>query len=111
MSYLPCNPVESGVLPQQAHNPTHISLDGRRTGPHGSAAFRFKRHGNVWKINADTHYDPLKLAYDSIANDSSYDPFVEMPTRETKGISHGICLKLKQGSENMFIYLMKRKRK
>jgi len=99
------------VLPQQAHNPTHISLDGRRTGPHGSAAFRFKRHGNVWKINADTHYDPLKLAYDSIANDSSYDPFVEMPTRETKGISHGICLKLKQGSENMFIYLMKRKRK
>jgi len=99
--------METAILPQHAANPGHFRLDGRSGGSNGAEAFRFRHSGKVWKVAFDTWYAPLELAYAEV--DNAYDPFVEMPTEIRNGKSSGTRLKLRQGSENMFIYLIKRK--
>lgn len=94
--------MELAILPQQATNPDHTRLDGEKMGPNGKAAFRFWHSGKAWQVNSDTQYEPLKLAYDLIKNGESENPFIEEPTNTGKGTR----LRLRQGSKNMFIYLL-----
>ena len=78
--------MESELLPLQAANPASIRLDGNRTGGNWEVAGRFRHGGKVWRIHADTHYEPLKLAYE--ASKRGEEPFVEDQT------PHGTCLVL-----------------
>ena len=96
--------MESAILPQRSANPDDVRLDGRARGPNGRAGFFFLHHNKVWQINLDTHYEPLKIAYDLFIDGDS-DPFVEEPTQTGKGTR----LRLRQGSKKLFIYLSRRK--
>ena len=81
--------MESALLADRAANPTHVRLDGAQTGGNWEVAGRFRHHGKVWKVHADTHYEPLMIAYNAVKKNNSFDPFVEQPTQ------HGKCLVLK----------------
>jgi hypothetical protein len=81
--------MESRLLPQRAASPTHLRLDGAQTGGNLEVAGRFRHHRKVWRIHADTHYEPLMIAYDAIKKDKTCDPFVEEST------PHGNCLVLR----------------
>jgi Endonuclease NucS C-terminal domain len=98
--------MDAELLPLRGANPTHTRLDGNRTGGNREVAGRFRHQGKVWKIHADTHYEPLKLAYDALKTGGA-DPFVQAPT------SHGKCLVLQDAvrrlmtdprSKHMYIY-------
>jgi hypothetical protein len=91
------------ILPRQAANPDHVRLDGKLGGGNREEAGRFLHHGKLWKIHADTRYEPLKLAYHALKNNSP-DPFKESSTDE-----EGKRLDLKPtiqraGARHMYIY-------
>ena len=91
------------VLPRQAANPDHIRLDGATSGGNREIAGRFQHHGFDWIVHADTHYEPLTLAFTAAKNGA--DPFVEEDT------ANGRCLVLKpelraqQRSEHKHLYI------
>jgi hypothetical protein len=69
---------ESLVLPARDANPAHRRLDGERTGGNWAAFGDFRHRGKRWRVHADTHYEPLIVAYE--AAKTGVDPFVEAPT-------------------------------
>jgi len=71
--------VETVVLPARAANPMHRRLDGQRTGGNWAVFGEFRHRGRRWKVHADTHYEPLLVAYE--AAKAGADPFVEVPTQ------------------------------
>lgn len=97
--------MEASLLPQRAAHPTHIRLDGAKTGGNRELAGGFRHHNQVWKVHADTHYDPLVRAYEAMQKDKSYDPFIEELT------PNGTCLVLTEalrrasGSEYKYLYI------
>ena len=81
--------MDSALLPLRAANPTDARLDGAQSGGNREVAGRFRHHDKTWKINADTHYEPLMIAYRAMKKDKTSDPFVEQATQL------GNCLVLK----------------
>ena len=73
--------MESVVIPKKAANPNDIRLDGETSGGNRTVAGMFQHHNKVWKVHADTRYEPLMLAYNSIKEGKADDPFMEEPTR------------------------------
>jgi hypothetical protein len=80
--------MEKVVLPRKSANPTHLRLDGWTGGGNFDVAGRFRHRGKVWKVHADTRYEPLVIAYNSIKDSMALDPFTEESTK------NGTCLVL-----------------
>jgi hypothetical protein len=94
--------VEAVVLPGRAENPAHRRLDGQSTGGNFAVAGEFRHRGRSWKVHADTHYEPLLVAYE--AAKSGADPFVEVPTK--RGTSLDLTDELRRElSEPRFKYI------
>lgn len=95
--------MQAEVLPRQAANPDDIRLDGATTGGNREPAGRFQRHGVDWVVHADSHYEPLLIAF--AAAKDGMDPFTEEET------AHGQCLVLKpelrdqQHSQHKHLYI------
>ena len=89
--------VESVVIPQRTANPTHIRLDGNTSGGNREVAGVFRHRRKVWKVHADTHYEPLLLAYDLIKQGQTNDPFVE----EVTNTGSGTCLVLQDNIQRL----------
>lgn len=61
--------VEAEVLARREQK----RLDGATTGGNRTVAGRFRHGGKAWKVHADTHLEPLLLAYE--AQQAGADPF------------------------------------
>lgn len=72
--------VEQVILPMRSANPTDKRLDGQPTGGNRDVVGRFKHQRRLWKVHADTHYEPLLLAYEALVTGETSDPFVATPT-------------------------------
>ena len=77
------------VLPHRQKHLNDIRLDGERTGGKRKAFAHFVHNGREWKVDEDTHYEPLEIAL-SVA-EAGQDPFVESNTATGKTQ----CLSLK----------------
>jgi hypothetical protein len=55
--------VEAVVFPLLLQHPQHARLDGWESGGNWEVVGRFRFEGNVWRVHADNHYEPLLLAY------------------------------------------------
>lgn len=55
--------IERAVVPTAEVNPDHQRLDGRTEGGNREVFGRFWRDGIRWKVHADSHYQPLLMAY------------------------------------------------
>ena len=75
--------VEGYVLPLREAHPGWRRLDGETTGGNRAVAARFLHQGTTWKVHADTHFDPLLVAYDVIRGGA--DPFEQESTRTGDG--------------------------
>lgn len=91
------------VLPRRTANPDHIRLDGATTGGSREVAGRFRYHDLAWVVHADTHYEPLMLAY-HIA-EAGADPFVEEDTARGRCLSLTPQLRAQQGSPHKYLYI------
>lgn len=60
--------MESVAIPQKSANPNDIRLDGETSGGNRTVAGMFRHHNKVWKVHADTRFEPLMLGYNSIKN-------------------------------------------
>lgn len=67
--------MEEHVLPRRRKYPDHVRLDGKKSGANRKIFGRFLRQGREWSVLADTHYEPLMLAYLSWLE--SAEPFEE----------------------------------
>jgi hypothetical protein len=71
------------VEPLKSANPSFIRLDGKLKGDTRIVFAYFLYEGKKWKVNADTHIDRLKLAFDETAKGN--DPFVIKALRDNRG--------------------------
>jgi len=71
------------VLPHREKHTADIRLDGELTGGKRKAFGHFSYKGSDWKVDEDTHYEPLELAYEAFK--SGEDPFVVSATSAGKG--------------------------
>lgn len=67
--------MEDAVLPFLLKHPDFVRLDGEISGGNWDVFGRFKYAGREWSVHADTHVEPLFLAYE--ASKRGEDPFVE----------------------------------
>ncbi len=108
--------MEDMVIPAKGKNPDHMRLDGKPEDSQekcGASTFgKFKHCGRTWKVNSDTYYLPLQLAYDAAIKGT--DPFVEgVSLRDKTPILELIqklkiiqCEQQKGTSKYLYIYLL-----
>jgi hypothetical protein len=77
------------VLPRKRANPQHIRLDGKRTGGNWDVAGEFMHRGELWRVHADSHYEPLRIAHEALHLEGGAEPFVVEHTKR------GRCLALR----------------
>jgi hypothetical protein len=96
----------SSVKDLERKHPTWIRLDGQTEGSSQRAFACFRHQGKLWKVDEDTRFEPLNLAYD--AEEAGLDPFVPRPTSRSKSRT---CLELKddirsrQKSKPKYLYI------
>lgn len=71
------------VEPLKANNTGIIRLDGKLAGDTRVIFAYFMYQDKKWKVNADTHIDKLKIAFDEL--NKGKDPFVIKSLRDNKG--------------------------
>ena len=76
--------MEDCVLPRHREHSNDIRLDGEVTGGKRKAFGYFSHGGRDWKVDEDTHYGPLELAYNALKTGQE-DPFVYSATTTGKG--------------------------
>jgi hypothetical protein len=96
--------MEGAVIPHRDAHPEWIRLDGAQTGGNWEVFGRFERAGARWRVHADSHFEPLLIAYD--ATRAGEDPFVEEPT--TRGLRldlrEDLGARVKSGFRHLYIY-------
>lgn len=95
--------VRAEVLPRQAANPDHVRLDGTNTGGSRDVAGRFRHNDLAWVVHADTHYEPLLLAY--AAAEAGADPFVEEDTARGRCLALTPAVRALQQSPHKHLYI------
>jgi len=74
---------KKAVEPLKKANIGHIRLDGKMGGGTRNVFAYFWYKDKKWRVNADTHIDRLKIAFDEFAN--TEEPFVIKPLRDYNG--------------------------
>jgi hypothetical protein len=97
--------MEEVVLPMRQANPEQIRLDGRRSGGNRAIAGKFQYKRRVWKVHADTHYEPLLIAYHALTNGQSRDPFVEENTAQGRCLDLTEELRRLKSTERKYLYI------
>ena len=99
--------MRESVIPRHLGAPNDIRLDGRPPRSNGSrtAFAHFQHNGSSWKVDEDTHYHPLLIAYSAALGGT--DPFVEAVTQRAKTARLSLKPELKaiQGSGDEYIYI------
>lgn len=91
------------VLPRQAAHPDHVRLDGATAGGNWEVSGRFRHHGLVWTVYADTRYEPLALAL--AATEAGADPFVEEDTPGGRCLALTAVLRSRQQTPHKHLYI------
>lgn len=95
--------MKAEILPRKAAQPGATRLDGQTTGGSREIAGRFKYDGHAWVVHADTHYEPLDIAYE--ANLQGIRPFVEEPTDKGRSLALAPELRARQASAHKYLYI------
>jgi hypothetical protein len=77
------------VIPLERADPKSRRLDGEWSGGNRTVAGSFVHDGRRWVVHADTHFRPLRIAYNDVLRDPAGDPFTREVTRA------GTCLVLR----------------
>ena len=97
--------MEKRVLPHRDAHPDWQRLDGAQTGGNWEVFGRFLRAGGRWRVHADTHFEPLLIAWEAVRGGDP-DPFVESPT--TRGLRldlrDDLAARVKSGFRHLYIY-------
>ncbi len=98
--------MDAVVLPRRAAHPEHRRLDGQTFGSNREVIGRFRHAGSVWRVNADSHYEPLLLAYDAAVGENS-NPFIPQTTRgggQSLALREDIQRRRGTPQKNLYIY-------
>lgn len=96
---------ESVVDPMKRANPDHRRLDGRASGGNFDVAGRFRHAGRVWEVHADTHYEPLDLAYGALTGTPARDPFVIGSVRSGERLDLAADLQARRRTRFRHLYM------
>lgn len=96
---------ESVIEPLRAANPDHRRLDGQQSGGNYDVVGRLRYQGRRWKIHADTHYEPLDIAYQALTGSPPRDPFVTAPTKTGVRLDLAEDLQRRRGTRYRHLYV------
>ena len=96
--------MEAIVLPGAEANPAHKRLDGAISGGNRDVAGRFWRDGIRWKVHADSHYEPLLMAYGY--EQEGGEPFAYAKTKRGRSLVliDRLQARRKSGHGHLYIY-------
>jgi hypothetical protein len=97
--------MEAVVIPRRALDPSKARFDGWSPGSGGNReiAGRFRHQGKVWKMHADTRFEPLFKAYEEVKR-MHKDPFVVTTTQRDRGTRLVLRDDLWTGFKYLYIY-------
>ncbi|HWK89530.1 MAG TPA: hypothetical protein VNP72_06025 [Longimicrobium sp.] len=95
---------EAEVAPRQQANPDHRRLDGEVSGGNWDVVGRFRHRGRMWRVHADTHYEPLTLAYRAVTSTPPRDPFVLGTTESGDRLDLAEDLQRTRGTQHRHLY-------
>jgi len=99
---------EADVAPLLRDEPNRRRLDGRTDNESNPSTFAQFRHvDRRWRIDADTHVAPLKLAYYATVAGTLRSPFNEEPNSKGKPclvLARTLRRKLPEGAKHLYIY-------
>jgi hypothetical protein len=96
--------LEAVVLPLKAEHPTRSRLDGWPSGGNWEVTGRFWYANALWTVHADTHFEPLLLAYE--ASRRGQDPFVVEPTKTRRSLNIKASLRARMANPRFkYIYV------
>ena len=95
--------VAAEILPRLAANPRHQRIDGKDNGGNREVIGQFQYQGSSWKVHADTHYEPLFLAFFAAQNDQH--PFLVEETTTTHCLVLTPELRDKYGCNAKHLYI------
>lgn len=72
--------MEQVVLPKLAADPAQTRLDGQTSGGNREPAGFFWHQNKLWRVHADSHFEPLIVAYGALTAEPAEDPFVARAT-------------------------------
>lgn len=104
--------MEELVLPRHEGRPADVRLDGEPSGGNRQVVGRFWHNGRLWKVHADTRYEPLIVAYRAVQRGIP-DPFVETPSQDAGSRCLELVPTLRSGRSRrkyMYIYEVARAR-
>lgn len=96
---------ESVIQPLRAASLDHRRLDGQPSGGNREVVGRFRHRGRQWKVHADTHYEPLEIAYRALTGSPPRDPFVPMPTKNGLRLDLADDLQRRRGTRHRHLYV------
>jgi hypothetical protein len=77
--------IEAAVLPVRAQHPTRRRLDGWPSGGNWEIAGRFWHAEALWTVHADSHFEPLLLAYEAARRGE--EPFIIESTQTRRALN------------------------
>jgi hypothetical protein len=95
--------INAEILPRKAAQPDATRLDGQRTGGSREVVGRFRYDGYAWVVHADSHYEPLEIAYE--AHLQGMRPFVQEPTDRGQSLALAPDLRARQSSAHKYLYI------
>lgn len=96
---------EAVVLPLKTTNPEHRRLDGWDSGGNFEVVGRFRYGGRQWRVHADTHYEPLELAYRALTESPPRHPFVIERTKNGERLDLADDLQRSRGTRFRHLYV------
>ncbi len=93
------------IQPLRAANPDHRRLDGQLSGGNFDVVGRFRYQGREWKVHADTHYEPLDIAFRALTGSPPRDPFLCAPTKTGLRLDLAVDLQRRRGTRHRHLYV------
>lgn len=98
--------VRENVLAHRQLHPTWFRLDGRTQNGNQTIFAKFKHLDLIWKVHADTRFDPVLRAYDAIINGTHPHPLRMTRTRNDRSDCLTLIPELEDGPNKYFyVYL------
>ena len=93
------------IEPLRAEHPSWRRLDGASSGGNRGVVATFRHDGEVWKVHADTHFEPLEIARRATRAEPGSDPFVVEHARAGRCLALREDLRRQYASRHKHLYI------
>ena len=91
------------VIAILGQHPGYKRLDGKVTGGSRDSAGQFEYCGKFWTVHMDSHFEPLRIAFDGFQQGK--DPFIVKETKKGQSLILAPEYKRIQSTKRKYMYI------